>query len=182
MDLEPDQKRAMLRASDADREETVELLRLHHSDGRLTIDEFTERMEKAYVAKTYGDLSVLTADLPLQIPPTPTVLDHKPPKPAPPTNHRHNFRQHLLAYTWVNGFMISLWALASVISGHVLFFWPIWTILGWGAALGSHALRAFGSPSPEGGHDLAYRRRQQRYDRWSARERRRRRRYYRYYR
>jgi len=184
MDLEPDQKRALLRVSDADREETVQVLRLHHSDGRLTIDEFTERMEKAYTAKTYGDLSVLTADLPPSIAPIPTVLDHRPPRPVPPANPRHSFRQHVVAYTWVNGFMISVWALISLVSGHPLFFWPIWTLLGWGAALGSHALRVFGAPSPEGGPALAdrQRQRQRRYDRWSARERRRRRRYYRYYR
>ncbi len=177
MDLEPDEKRALLRASDADREETVQLLRLHHSEGRLTIHEFTERMEKAFASKTFGDLKVLTADLPLSIPPTPTVLDHTSLRAAPAGNNRHSFRQHLLAYTWVNGLMIGLWALSSLATGHVLLFWPIWTLLGWGFVLGSHAIRAFSPPSPD-----ASRRLPQRYDRWSARERRRRRRFYRYYR
>jgi hypothetical protein len=53
-----------LRASDADRERTVELLREHHAVGRLTADEFHERLERAYAAKTRGDLDELLADLP----------------------------------------------------------------------------------------------------------------------
>lgn len=181
MDLEPDEKRALLRASDADREETVKLLRLHHSEGRLTIDEFTERMERAYAAKTYGDLAALTADLPPSIPPIPAVLDHKPPQRTHPANQRHSFRQHLVAYTWVNGIMVGVWALLSLAAGHMMVFWPVWTLLGWGVVLGSHAIRAFSSPSPEGGgNQLAYR--QHRYERWAARERRRRRRSHHYYR
>lgn len=180
MDLEPDEKRALLRASDADREETVALLRLHHSEGRLTIDEFTERMERAYAAKTYGDLAALTADLPPLVPPIPAVLDHKPPQRTHPANQRHSFRQHLLAYAWANGFMIGLWALASLAAGHLLLFWPIWTILGWGVALGSHALRVFSAPSPDGGDHRQLLNHQRRYERWSARQRRRHR--HRYYR
>jgi Domain of unknown function (DUF1707) len=53
-----------LRASDADRERTVELLREHHAVGRLTADEFHERLDRAYAAKTRGDLDELLADLP----------------------------------------------------------------------------------------------------------------------
>jgi hypothetical protein len=53
-----------LRASDADRERTVNLLREHHAEGRLTMDEFHERLEGAYAAKTIGDLDALMADLP----------------------------------------------------------------------------------------------------------------------
>jgi hypothetical protein len=54
----------LLRASDADRERTVELLREHHAVGRLTADEFHERLDRAYAAKTRGDLDELLADLP----------------------------------------------------------------------------------------------------------------------
>ena len=46
MDADPaDQRRASLRASDADRERFVESLRQHHVDGRLTADELAERTE-----------------------------------------------------------------------------------------------------------------------------------------
>jgi len=49
MEREPgDQRRASLRASDTDREQFVETLRQHHADGRLTLEELTERTGRAY--------------------------------------------------------------------------------------------------------------------------------------
>jgi hypothetical protein len=56
--------RRHLRVSDADREQTAELLRQAAGDGRITIDELDERLEAAYAARTYGDLSEVIADLP----------------------------------------------------------------------------------------------------------------------
>ena len=53
-----------VRASDADRERTATLLREHHAVGRLTPEEFDERVDKALAAKTVGDLDELLADLP----------------------------------------------------------------------------------------------------------------------
>lgn len=52
-----------LRASDTDRENVVRLLGEAHSDGRLTLDEHGERVERAYSARTLGDLAGLTGDL-----------------------------------------------------------------------------------------------------------------------
>lgn len=54
-----------LRASDADRERTVVLLREHAAQGRLTLEEFTERMSAAYLARTNDDLDELARDLPV---------------------------------------------------------------------------------------------------------------------
>ena len=56
----------LIRASDVDREAVVTTLREAYTAGRLTLDEFDERMAAAYAGKTWGDLRVLTADLPLQ--------------------------------------------------------------------------------------------------------------------
>jgi Domain of unknown function (DUF1707) len=53
-----------LRASDADRERTVELLREHHAVGRISAEEYDERLNKVFAAKTLGELSELLADLP----------------------------------------------------------------------------------------------------------------------
>lgn len=53
-----------LRASDADRERTASLLREHHAEGRLTAEEFNERLDQAFAAKTIGELDSLLADLP----------------------------------------------------------------------------------------------------------------------
>ena len=53
-----------IRASDADRDRVAALLREHHAAGRLTAEEFHERMERALIARTLGELDELLADLP----------------------------------------------------------------------------------------------------------------------
>jgi Domain of unknown function (DUF1707) len=53
-----------IRASDEDRDRVVSLLREHHAAGRLDAEEFNERLDKAYAAKTLGELDELLADLP----------------------------------------------------------------------------------------------------------------------
>ncbi len=53
-----------LRASDADRDATADRLRQHHTDGRLDQDEFQERLDRCFAAKTVGELAELTRDLP----------------------------------------------------------------------------------------------------------------------
>jgi hypothetical protein len=55
-----------IRASDADRDVVVDALREAYTEGRLTRDEFDERMSSAYAGRTWGELRELTADLPVQ--------------------------------------------------------------------------------------------------------------------
>jgi Domain of unknown function (DUF1707) len=52
-----------VRASDADRDRVLDVLRDAAADGRLTAAEFDERMEAALSSRTLGELAVLTADL-----------------------------------------------------------------------------------------------------------------------
>ncbi|GAA4082269.1 DUF1707 SHOCT-like domain-containing protein [Streptomyces shaanxiensis] len=54
-----------LRASDADRERVAEVLRDALAEGRLDMEEFEERLEATYKARTYGDLAPITRDLPV---------------------------------------------------------------------------------------------------------------------
>lgn len=56
---------SQLRASHEDRDAVIETLRVAAGDGRLTADELDERLEIAFNAKTYGELAVLTSDLPV---------------------------------------------------------------------------------------------------------------------
>lgn len=67
-----------LRASDADRERVISLLGEAAADGRLTADEHADRTERAYRARTLGELAGLTTDL---APPTaqPIRLDGRRP-------------------------------------------------------------------------------------------------------
>jgi Domain of unknown function (DUF1707) len=53
-----------LRASHADRDQVVELLRVAAGDGRLSPEELDDRLERALTARTYAELAALTADLP----------------------------------------------------------------------------------------------------------------------
>ena len=52
-----------VRASDADRDRVIDVLRAATADGRLTADEFSERMEAALSSRTFRELAPLTADL-----------------------------------------------------------------------------------------------------------------------
>ncbi|MFG1670648.1 DUF1707 domain-containing protein [Streptomyces sp. Y7] len=54
-----------LRASDADRERVAEVLRDALAEGRLDMEEFEERLDATYKARTYGDLAPITRDLPV---------------------------------------------------------------------------------------------------------------------
>jgi len=56
----------MMRASDLDRDAVVATLRDAYTAGRLTLEEFDERMTAAYASRTWGELRKLTEDLPAQ--------------------------------------------------------------------------------------------------------------------
>ncbi|MDN4160155.1 DUF1707 SHOCT-like domain-containing protein [Nocardioides abyssi] len=76
-----------LRVSDADRHRTAEVLREAAGEGRLDLDELSERLEAAYAAKVYADLVPLVSDLPATpgaAPGLPTPVAHaSTPAPAP---------------------------------------------------------------------------------------------------
>ena len=54
-----------LRASDADRQRVISALERHTAAGRLSLDEFGERVGMALRAATRRDLATVTADLPV---------------------------------------------------------------------------------------------------------------------
>jgi class 3 adenylate cyclase len=112
-------------AADADRERVAELLRDHYSAGRLSDDELSERVEAVYGVRTMSELAAVTADLP---------------SAAQPQARRHrgayetSVRIHFTVYLVVNVMLVAIWAVAG--AGY---FWPVWSILGWGIGLGCHA-------------------------------------------
>jgi len=55
-----------LRASHGDRDRVVEVLRIAGGDGRLTSEELENRVERALVAQTQGELAALVSDLPAE--------------------------------------------------------------------------------------------------------------------
>lgn len=70
---------ARMRASNSDRERVSEVLRAAVTDGRIDMEEFEERLDRAQEARTLGDLPEITADLvpageqPIQVNPEPMV-------------------------------------------------------------------------------------------------------------
>jgi len=56
--------RADLRVSDADRLAVIDDLRRHTGDGRLTLDEFEERVDEVLRARTWAELDPTTRELP----------------------------------------------------------------------------------------------------------------------
>jgi len=55
-----------LRTSRADREQVVDVLKTAFTQGRLDQDELDDRVSLALASRTYADLAVLTADIPIQ--------------------------------------------------------------------------------------------------------------------
>ncbi|MFF0081087.1 DUF1707 and DUF4190 domain-containing protein [Streptomyces canus] len=80
---------AML-ASHADRERAVDVLRAGYGEGRLEKAEFDKRVERAYGARTVGELALLVSDLPLGPVPQPAPVTAVPrtflPAPRPRAN------------------------------------------------------------------------------------------------
>ncbi|HXN61078.1 MAG TPA: DUF1707 domain-containing protein, partial [Acidimicrobiales bacterium] len=60
----PDGGELSVRVADADRDRTVALLREHVVAGRLTLDEFSDRVGRALGATTRADLQAVMTDLP----------------------------------------------------------------------------------------------------------------------
>src|SRR5215475_10398046 len=53
-----------VRIGDAEREKVATSLREHYARGRLTLEEFQQRLDAAFAAKTDTDLAKISADLP----------------------------------------------------------------------------------------------------------------------
>jgi len=53
-----------LRIGDRERDAVAAELREHFAHGRLSLDEFNQRLDATFAAKTQGDLTRITADLP----------------------------------------------------------------------------------------------------------------------
>jgi Domain of unknown function (DUF1707) len=72
----PERRDPDLRVSQAERDEVVATLAGHFADGRLTVEEYEERVEAALVARTGRDLEPPLADLPAADPPSAPARAH----------------------------------------------------------------------------------------------------------
>lgn len=116
-----------MRISDTEREEVVERLRGALSEGRLELEEFDERVQAAYRAKTYRDLTPLTADLPSAPVPAPTM------RAVPAAQASVDESRRALALFSAIFVFIAFGVLISVASGGtILPFWPLFILAFWG--------------------------------------------------
>ena len=122
-----------LRASDAEREHHAELLREHAAQGRLTVDELDERLDRVYAARTRRRAR---------------ARRRRPPGPGPGRSGRPpraaRSAPSVAVYLAVNLLLIVIWAATG--AGY---FWPIWPLLGWGVGLMGPCGRAWPHRRPQ---------------------------------
>jgi Domain of unknown function (DUF1707) len=133
-----------IRASDADRDRTATLLREHHAAGRLTAEEFADRMDKALEAKTVGELDELLADLPAidlyqlpdaslrRVPPRSgqSLLPVDPDRPASPVKFTPG-GVAIGAWGVVTAALVAIWAVTAVIGVGTWFPWWALVAIPW---------------------------------------------------
>jgi Domain of unknown function (DUF1707) len=104
---------ARLRTSDAEREETAEILRAAMAEGRLDLTEGEERLAGAYAARFRDELAPLTADLPDG---GRQALARTPARRAAT---RRSLSRHASFILIVAGILTGVWMLSNA-----TFFWP----------------------------------------------------------
>lgn len=118
-----------IRAGDADRDRVIGRLREAFAEGRLTDDEFRERMDRAQEARTFGELAVLTEDLP-----------HVPAPREEPAQKRERARRDMRSAwrVWLGVAVLVnvIWAITWVTNpGAPPAYWPIWVYGPWGVVM-----------------------------------------------
>ncbi len=102
----------VLRIGTVERERAAELLAEHLRAGRLEIDEYDERVQQVYAARTAADLQPLFADLPGEL----AVHPAQPPRQRPPLPAR---------MVWLVLTLLALGVAFAVITSHP----PIFLVL-----------------------------------------------------
>jgi len=118
-----DPDRPPVRASDGERQRVAELLRQHTTEGRLTIEEYEQRVDAAYAARTVEELRPLLADLPValdEVLPSSVVA-----KPLAPVARQREESDRFVRYALI-GFatLLVVGGLAAASRG-VFAFWPM---------------------------------------------------------
>jgi Domain of unknown function (DUF1707) len=139
-----------IRASDANRDRAASLLREHHAAGRLTAEEFSERLDRAFAAKTMGEIDALLKDLPgidlYRLPDA--ALTRQPRQRQAAVAGAGGRASGAWRAAWgvwltVSAVCFVVWGLTSA-PGYV---WPLWVAGPWGAILACSWLTASASRS-----------------------------------
>lgn len=124
-----------IRASDHDRDRIARALREHFAQGRLDDEEFNERLNDAYAAKTLGELQRLTADLPEE------DLYSLPVPAQQQTGAERGLKLsrqeigHWSVWAMASGINFVIWLIVSLTSDGVVYPWWVWVAGPWGVIL-----------------------------------------------
>jgi len=130
--------RDRMRAGDGDREAVARQLKRALDEGRLDINEYDERLQQAYAAKTFADLDGLTGDLPGTVPPDRAALAPQPPAapamglgsgPAIGEMQGPSGPPWVASYAGVVVVCVIIWAISCLASGDWIYPWPLWMLI-----------------------------------------------------
>ncbi|GAB3556950.1 DUF1707 SHOCT-like domain-containing protein [Spelaeicoccus albus] len=130
-----DPSAASLRASDRDRDAVAQELADAFADGRLDREEYDERSDAVLRAKTLGDFPPILADLsPADGTPVPAKPSHDFQSQAE-RDYKRSFRQRLSGAIGSSAITTGIWGASSMASGHLVFFWPVFVVVGTGVGV-----------------------------------------------
>jgi uncharacterized protein DUF1707 len=148
-----------MRAGDSDRQRVADRLRAALDEGRLTLTEYDDRLQRAYAALTYGELDRLIADLPA---PAPVVAEATADQvlPAGRRNATVRWLGHVW-YTWARAavFLTVVWLIPLLFADGIGGYWPVWVLGPWGVVLLLQTVKGLASGAPrEHARNAAYQR------------------------
>jgi len=144
-----------LRAADTDRSEVADVLGASLSTGRLSVEEYDERLGRAWSARTYGELAELTADLPpVQVRPAAEPAARATAAPVAcgpwwahgwsgglgPAAGANSLRAAWAGWASTAAIVVTIWVVSLVATNGWVYPWPVWVIGPWGAVLLARAL------------------------------------------
>lgn len=111
-------------------------LREAHAEGRLDAEEFHDRLDAAFTARTLAELSPLTQDLPLPAPSGSHLMASR----HPGARGGGGVARTALTAAWVAWAVavsvnLVVWALVSLSNLDLEYFWPMWVAGPWGTVL-----------------------------------------------
>lgn len=118
-----------VRATDADRELALTVLREAYADGRLSREEHEQRASQALEVRQLGGFLPLLGDL---VSPLPAVRSaHE----QAVQRYRRDLTDARDGLLFVGGVTTAIWGVTSAAAGELLFFWPVFPIvaiaMGW---------------------------------------------------
>ncbi len=122
-----------MRASDADRDRVAAALREHCAQGRISVEELSERLDSVYRARTFGELEKVTSDLPehdMYELPVPASRISTPTPRVQARIMRSIMRRVWAGYVTMNLICFGVWLLIAVSVGA----WYPWFLLFAGAS------------------------------------------------